>query len=112
MTMYNKWKYDFSVMWQGIKLARLQRGWIREELAQEIDLSPRFIMSIENKDQHPSFQVFLELMRMFNISVDQFLFVDTGKEKSKRRQLDAELYELRKQEYIVMTATAKGQKEK
>lgn len=98
-------------MGQAIKEARLKRGWTRERLAQEVDLAPRYIMSIENKGQHPSFQVFVTLMTLFNISVDQFLFADTGKEKStRRRQLDAELDGLTEQDYIVMEATAKGLK--
>ena len=107
-----KTKYDFAAMGQAIKDARLQRSWTREQLAQEIDLAPRYIMSIENKGQHPSFKVFVELMTLFNISVDKFLFTDTKKRKStRRRQLDAELDELNEQDYIVMTATAKGLKE-
>lgn len=93
-------KYDFKAIGQAIKEARLKRGWTREELAQKVDLAPRYIMSIENKGQHPSFQVFVELMTLFNISVDQFLFTDTGKEKStRRRQLDAELDGLTEQDY-------------
>jgi len=105
-------KYDFKAMGQAIKEARLQRGWTRERLAQEVDLAPRYIMSLENKGQHPSFQVFVTLMILFNISVDQFLFLDSDKEKStRRRQLDAELDELTEQDYIVMAATAKGLKE-
>ena len=107
-----KAKHDFSAIGQAIKEARLNKGWTREQLAQEVDLAPRYIMSIENKVQHPSFQVFVELMTLFNISVDQFLFPDTKKEKTtRRRQLDAELNELTEQDYIVMTATAKGLKE-
>ncbi|MGI6635529.1 MAG: helix-turn-helix transcriptional regulator [Christensenellales bacterium] len=80
-------KYDFSAMGQAIKDARKSIGWTRERLAQEVNLAPRYIMSIENKGQHPSFQVFVELMTLFNISVDQFLFPDTGTEKSTRRFL-------------------------
>lgn len=107
-----KSRYDFKAMGQAIKEARLKRGWTRERLAQEVDLAPRYIMSIENKGQHPSFQVFVDLMTLFNISVDQFLFPDTKKEKStRRRQLDAMLDEQDEQDYIVMEATAKGLKE-
>jgi len=107
-----KSKYDFTAMGQAIKEARLKRGWTRERLAQEGDLAPRYIMSLENKGQHPSFQVFVDLMTLFNISVDQFLFPDTKKEKStRRRQLDAMLDEQDERDYIVMEATAKGLKE-
>lgn len=108
----DKSKYDFMAMGQAIKEARLKRGWTREQLAQEVDLAPRYIMSLENKGQHPSFQVFVELMTLFNISVDQFLFPDKGSKKStRRRQLDAELDGLDDKDYIVMEATAKGLKE-
>lgn len=107
-----KSRYDFKAMGQAIKEARLKRGWTRERLAQEVDLAPRYIMSLENKGQHPSFQVFVDLMTLFNISVDQFLFPETKKEKStRRRQLDAMLDEQDEQDYIVMEATAKGLKE-
>jgi len=107
-----KLKYDFTAMGQAIKQARLNKGWTREQLAQEVDLAPRYIMSIENKGQHPSFQVFVTLMTLFDISVDQFLFPDKHNQKStRRRQLDAELDGLDERDYIVMEATAKGLKE-
>ncbi|MDL2289695.1 helix-turn-helix transcriptional regulator [Ruminococcaceae bacterium OttesenSCG-928-A16] len=107
-----KLKYDFSAMGQAIKDARIKKGWTREQLAQEVNLAPRYIMSIENKGQHPSFQVFVELMTLFNISVDQFLFPDTDTEKStRRRQLDATLDELGEKDFLVLQSTANGLKE-
>jgi transcriptional regulator with XRE-family HTH domain len=106
-----KTRFDFMAMGQAIKEARKKRGWTREQLAQEVDLAPRYIMSLENKGQHPSFQVFIDLMTLFNISVDQFLYPDSENEKStRRRQLDAELDGLDDKDYIVMEATAKGLK--
>ncbi len=105
-------KYNFKAMGQAIKEARIKKGWTRERLAQEVDLAPRYIMSLENRGQHPSFQVFVTLMTLFNISVDQFLFPDGENEKStRRRQLDAMLDEQDEKDYVVMEATAKGLKE-
>ncbi len=104
-------KYDFKAMGQAIKEARLKKGWTREQLAQEVDLAPRYIMSLENNGQHPSFQVYITLMTLFHISVDQFLFPDEGSKKStRRRQLDVELDGLDEKDYIVIEATAKGLK--
>ena len=104
-------KYDFKAMGQAIKEARLKKGWTREQLAQEVDPAPRYIMSLENNGQHPSFQVFITLMTLFHISVDQFLFPDEGSKKStRRRQLDVELDGLDEKDYIVIEATAKGLK--
>jgi len=107
-----KVKYDFTAIGQAIKEARLKRRLTREQLAQEIGLAPRYIMSIENKGQHPSVQVFIDLMLYFNISVDQFLFAKTEVQKStRRRQLEATLDELNEKDFIVLQATANGLKD-
>ena len=105
-------KFDFMAMGQAIKEARLKKGWTREMTGEIVNLAPRYIMSIENKGQHPSFHVFIDIMTLFNISVDQFLYPDSESKKStSRRQLDAELDGLDEQDYIVMEATAKALKE-
>lgn len=107
--MNERSKYDFRAIGQAIKEARLKRGWTREDLAQEIDLAPRYIMSLENKGQHPSFQVFVDLITLFDISADQFLFPKKDNEKSTfRRQLDTTLDELEEKDYIILEATAKA----
>jgi transcriptional regulator with XRE-family HTH domain len=49
----HKGRYDFKAIGQAIKEARESRGWTRERLAQEVDLAPRYIMSLENKGQQP-----------------------------------------------------------
>ncbi len=53
MTMHKEDKYNFKAIGQAIKQARLGKEWTWEQLAQEVDLAPRYIMSIENKGQHP-----------------------------------------------------------
>jgi ribosome-binding protein aMBF1 (putative translation factor) len=42
-------KYDFKAIGQAVKAARESKGWTREQVAEMIDLAPRYIMSIENK---------------------------------------------------------------
>lgn len=107
--MYNKGKYNFSAIGQAIKQARESRGWTRERLAQEVDLAPRYIMSLENKGQYPSFQVFYELVTLFDISVDQFFFPKKeAEENTQRRQLDALLDRMDNKGLRIVTATAKG----
>jgi transcriptional regulator with XRE-family HTH domain len=101
--------YDFTAFGRAIKKAREDRGWTRERLAQEVDLAPRYIMSIENKVQHPSFQVFYDLVTLFDISVDQFFYPlkDIGK-TTLRRQLDSQLDKLDETDLIIVAATATG----
>jgi transcriptional regulator with XRE-family HTH domain len=110
--MHRKDKFDFSSFGQAIKNARENKGWTREQLAQEVDLAPRYIMSIENKGQHPSFQVFYELVTLFDISVDQFFYPRKNIEKTTlRRQLDSQLDKLDETDLIIVDATVTGIRE-
>ena len=105
-------KFDFLAIGQAIKTAREGKGWTREYVAEMMDLAPRYIMSIENNGQHPSLQVFYELITLFDISVDQYLFPDKPvKRNTHRRQLDTLLDGMDESGLIVMTATAKGLRE-
>ena len=102
-------KYDFKAIGQAIKAARESKQWTREQVAEMMDLAPRYIMSIENKGQHPSFQVFYKLITLFDISVDQYLFPDKPVQQStRRRQLNGLLDSLDEKDLIVLEATAKG----
>ena len=59
---------------QAIKAARKAKGISRNQLADKMNIAPRYIASIENSGQHPSLQIFYELVSRYDISVDQFLF--------------------------------------
>lgn len=101
--------YNFKAFGRAIKAARENRGWTRDQLADIVDLAPRYIMSIENKGQHPSLQVFYKLVTIFDISVDQFFFPDTNAEKStRRRQLEKLLDDLDEKDLIILEAAAQG----
>ena len=66
-------------------------------------LSPRYLANIENKGQHPSVQIFLELMSRYHISVDQILFGNTeGGKSTAYRQLDALVNELTDKEIQIL----------
>ena len=72
-------------------------------------LSPRYFVNIENKGQHPSLQIFFELMFRYHIFVYQFLFGDTADGKSTaRRQLDALTDELTDREIGIIIATVQA----
>ena len=76
-------QYDFKAFGAAIKAARLERKERRKKVCDEMYLSLRYLANIENKGQHPSLQIFFELMLRYNISVDQFLLErSTGKNTS------------------------------
>ena len=64
-------KYDFKAFGQAIKEARKAKGISRNQLADRLNIAPRYIASIENSGQHPSLQIFYELVTFFDISVKE-----------------------------------------
>lgn len=70
----DKVKYDFKAFGQAIKEARKAKGISRNQLADKLNIAPRYIASIENSGQHLSLQIFYELVTFLDVSVDQFFF--------------------------------------
>ena len=100
-------RYDFKAFGAAIKAARLERKESRKKVCDEMYLSPRYLANIENKGQHPSLQIFFELILRYNISVDQFLLEQPAGKNTQRRQLDALLDDMDDNGIRVVTATAK-----
>lgn len=110
--MHKDNKFDCAPFGQAIKEARNKIGMTREQLGEHIDRVPRYLLSIENKGQHPSLQVFYDLATMFQISVDQFFFPDKSDGRtSRRRYLDTVLDELDDDQLAVVEATATALRE-
>lgn len=108
----SKEKYDFKAFGQAIKAARKAKGISRNQLADKMNIAPRYIASIENSGQHPSLQILYELVTLLDVSVDQFFFPQRETDKStQRRQLDSLIDEMDSRDLTIMTATAKGIKE-
>ena len=81
----------------------------REQLSGIIGYAPRHIQSIENEGQYPSIELFIQLITMFDVSVDEYIFPDKEVEKSSvRRRLDAKLNRLDDRELSVIEATVNG----
>ena len=55
-------KYDFKAFGEAIKAARTGRKESRKQVSDEMYISPRYLANIENKGQHPSLQIFFELI--------------------------------------------------
>ena len=105
----NDFDFDFMPIGQAIKKAREARGMTREQLSGIIGYAPRHIQSIENEGQYPSIELFIQLITMFDVSVDEYIFPDNEVKKSSvRRRLDAQLDNLDDKELSIVEATANG----
>ena len=101
--------FDFMALGQAIKKAREAKEMTREQLAEILDVAPRHIQSIENEGQYPSFPLFIRLVTMFDISVDQYIFSDKQTEKTTlRRQIDSILDTFGDKELTIIEGTAKA----
>ena len=72
----NERKFDFHDIGYEIKRKRETSGMIQDQLAFIIDRDPRTVMYHENDGQHPSLNIFYQLVTRFDISVDQFFYPD------------------------------------
>ncbi|HDN2513853.1 TPA: helix-turn-helix transcriptional regulator [Clostridioides difficile] len=105
----NDFDFDFTPIGQAIKKAREARGMTREQLSGIIGFAPRHIQAIENEGQYPSIELFIQLMTMFDVSVDEYIFPNKEVKKSSvRRRLDAQLDKLDDRELSVIEATVNG----
>ena len=101
--------YNFKPFGQAIKAARIARGMSRNELGNIMNIAPRYIASIENSGQHPSLQIFYELVTLFDISVDHMFFpAKVSKQDVQRRQFEALLEKMDSNDLTILSATAKG----
>ena len=102
----NDFDFDFTPIGQAIKKARTAKGMTRDELSRIVDYDPRHLQAIENEGQKPSLELFIQLVTMFGVSVDEYIFPDNEVKKSSvRRRLDAELDKLNDKELLVIEAT-------
>ena len=105
----NDFDFDFTPIGQAIKNARKAKGMTREQLARIVDYDPRHLQAIENEGQYPSLELFIQLVTMFDVSVDEYIFPNKEVKKSSvRRRLDAQLNRLDDRELSVIEATVNG----
>ena len=96
-------KYDFKAIGQAIKAARKAKGISRNQLADQMNIAPRYIASIENSGQHPSLQIFYELVTLLDVSVDQFFFPNKETDKStQRRRLESLLDDMSDKGWVAL----------
>ena len=52
---------------------RKSNGYTQEKIAEEIDVSPRYISDIEQDRAKPSYEILIKICNIYNTSLDQIL---------------------------------------
>ena len=81
-------KFDFHDIGREIKRKREASGMTQEQLACIIDRDPRTVMYHENDGQHPSLNIFYQLVTRFDISVDQFFYPDMSADDACKKRIN------------------------
>jgi NAD(P)-dependent dehydrogenase (short-subunit alcohol dehydrogenase family) len=93
-------RLDFHALGREIKRKREAKGWTQECLAQLVARTPRSIMYIENRGQHPSLNTFYQLVTLLEISVDQFFYpANESSESDCRKHIDVLLNSMDEREF-------------
>ena len=103
--------HDFRPMGKAIKDARIEQGLTRDQTAEEVGISPDYLVLIENKGQTPHFDVVVDLTNLFHISIDEFFSNDPSMSQASkpttRRQIDAILDVLSEEDlFVIKTVSA------
>ena len=101
--------FDFRPLGLAIREAREKAGLSRNDLGDKVFYGERHIADIENIGKHPSFQLFHDLVTMFNISVDEYFYPAEKVAKSTaRRQIETYLDLLSDNELTIIQGTIDG----
>ena len=101
--------FDFRPLGLAIREAREKAGLSRNDLGDKVFYGERHIADIENTGSHPSFQLFHDLVTMFNISVDEYFYPAEKVAKSTaRRQIETALDLLSDNELKIIQGTIDG----
>ena len=60
-----------------VKTARKCNDLTREQLAEKLGITPRYLMSIENENKKPSYDLLFRLIRILDISSDSIFLKDS-----------------------------------
>ena len=100
---------DFHALGREIKCKREEKGWTQEYLAQLVDRTPRSIMYMENRGQHPSLNIFFKIVTLLDISVDKFFSPEKQDGESEcRKRIDRMLNGMDEKELIIIEGAAEG----
>lgn len=91
-----------------IKTARKNNNLTRKQLAEKLNISARYLMSIENENRKPSYNVFLNLIHELGISANITAFPERQYSDQSVEQLIQLLYQCNERELKIAAAVIKA----
>lgn len=89
-----------------IKSARLSKNYTREQLAEKLHISSRYIAAIENQNKKPSYDILYKLVRALSIPADMIFYPEMRENTSNKEQLVRMINQCDEHSLKVLFATA------
>jgi len=87
-----------------IQSGRVGMGLSREKLAESVDLSLRYIVSIENESKKPSFSVLFSLIRTLGVDANAIFYPENRAENTPAQRVSRLLQQCEEHEIMAVTA--------
>ena len=91
---------SFTSLGTDIKAARQALNLSRRELAEMVNIDPRYLANIENSGSLPSLPVFYQLVKICKLPVERYFFPEAGEQDDPERQRAAHKLSLCPQQYL------------
>jgi len=102
-------RFDFRPIGAAMRNSRTDEGWTQEEAAERLEIEPPHYQRLEKNGRYPSFDLFVKIVRLYQLSVDEFFLPHIRPSRSTaRRRLDTLLDKLEDNELSVVESTAKA----
>lgn len=102
-------RLDFKAIGKAMRDARLSEGWTQEEAAEKLGIEQPYYQHLERHGHRPGLDLFCDIIRLFQLSADEFIFPNVRPAKTSRRmRLDSMLDRLDDDELLVVEGTIKG----
>lgn len=93
---------------QTIKAARQTAGLTQEELSEQVGITTRYIMAIENENKQPSMKVLIKIIRALKISADTIFFPEIQHSDKKKEHIIHMIHLCDERDLQVAEATIKA----
>lgn len=91
-----------------IKQARLSANLTQDELAEQVGITGRYIMALENEHKQPSFEVLCKIILTLNIPADNVFYPEPQYSENEKEQLLRLLSRCDERDLKIITATVKA----
>ena len=99
---------EYNKLGNVIKEARTVKNLSREQLAESVNITPRYLMAIENENKKPSFDVLFSLIRKLGIPADTIFYTNSANPNIEVEQTIRLLYLCNERDLKVAMATIKA----